>query len=95
MPLLKRIAAVAGQTVCECDGAVSINGRTIARALPVDERGRRMAAWRGCGRLPNGEIFVLIRGAPTSLDRRYFGPTPIRAVIGRVTPLWPPGRRTR
>nr|MBW4093685.1 conjugal transfer protein TraF [Pseudomonadota bacterium] len=54
-----------------------------------------LAAWSGCGRLPNGEIFVLIPSVPTSLDGRYFGPTPIRAVIGRVTPLWLSERQTR
>ena len=95
VPLLKRVAAVAGQTVCERDGEVSIDGRAVARALPVDGRGRTLAAWSGCGRLPTGEIFVLIPSVPTSLHGRYFGPTPIRAVIGRVTPLWLPGRRTR
>ena len=95
VPLLKRVAAVAGQTVCERDGEVSIDGRAVARALPVDGRGRSLAAWSGCGRLPTGEIFVLIPSVPTSLDGRYFGPTPIRAVIGRVTPLWLPGGRTR
>ena len=95
VPLLKRVAAVAGQTVCERDGEVSIDGRAVARALPVDGRGRSLAAWSGCGRLPTGEIFVLIPSVPTSLDERYFGPTPIRAVIGRVTPLWLPRGRTR
>ena len=95
VPLLKRVVAVAGQAVCERDREVSIDGRTIARALPVDGRGRSLAAWSGCGSLPTGEIFVLIPGVPTSLYGRYFGPTPIRAVIGRVTPLWLPGGRTR
>ena len=95
VPLLKRVAAVAGQTVCERDREVSVDGRAIAHALPVDGRGRKLAAWSGCGRLPNGEIFVLIQSVPTSLDGRYFGPTPIRAVIGRVTPLWLPGGRAR
>ena len=95
VPLLKRVAAVAGQTVCERDHEVSVDGRAIAHALAVDGRGRKLVAWSGCGRLPTGEIFVLIPSVPTSLDGRYFGPTPIRAVIGRVTPLWLPGRRTR
>ena len=95
VPLLKRVAAVAGQAVCERDGKVSVDGRTVARALPVDGRGRRLAAWSGCGRLPNDEIFVLIPSVPTSLDGRYFGPTPIRTVIGRVTSLWLPGGQTR
>ena len=95
VPLLKRVAAVAGQAVCERDGEVAVDGCAVARALPVDGSGRRLAAWSGCGRLPNGEIFVLIPSVPTSLDGWYFGPTPIRAVIGRVTPLWLPGGRTR
>jgi conjugative transfer signal peptidase TraF len=95
VPLLKRVAAVAGDTVCEHHGEISIDGRAVARALPVDGRGRRLAAWSGCGRLPTGEIFVLIPSVPTALDGRYFGPTPIRAVIGRVTPLWLAGGRTR
>ena len=86
---------LAGETLYEREGRVSIDGRTAAHALPVDGRGRRLIAWSGCGRLPNGEIFVLIPSVPTSLDGRYFGPTPIRAVIGRVAPLWLPGRRTR
>ena len=92
VPLLKRVAATAGQSVCERDGEVSIDGHAVAHALPVDGRRRRLTAWSGCGRLPNGEIFVLIPSVPTSLDGRYFGPTPLHAVIGRVTPLWLPGR---
>ncbi len=95
VPLLKRVAAVAGQTVCEHDGEVAIDGHPLARALPVDGQGRRLVAWSGCHSLAKGEIFVLIPSVPTSLDGRYFGPTPISAVIGRATPLWLPGRQTR
>ena len=42
VPLLKRVAAVAGQTICERDREVSIDGRAIAHALPVDGCGRRL-----------------------------------------------------
>jgi len=38
---------------------------------------------------------MLIPSVPTALDGRYLEPRPIRAVIGRVTPLWLPGGRTR
>lgn len=91
VPLLKRVAAIAGQTVCEQHGQVSIDGHHVANALVRDGRGRRLIAWIGCGRLRPGFIFVLIPNVPTSLDGRYFGRTPIGSVIGRVTPLWIPG----
>ena len=91
VPLLKRVAAVAGQIVCERGGQVSIDGRHVAEALKRDGRGRRLVAWTGCGPLRPGSIFVLIPNVPTSLDGRYFGPTPISSIIGRVTPLWTPG----
>ena len=91
VPLLKRVAAVAGQTVCEGGGKVSIDGHHVADALKRDGRGRRLVAWTGCGPLRPGSIFVLIPNVPTSLDGRYFGPTPISSIIGRVTPLWTPG----
>jgi len=40
--LLKRVATVAGQTIRERDREVSIDGRAIAHALPVDGCGRRL-----------------------------------------------------
>ena len=88
VPLLKRVVAVAGQGVCERDGVLSIDGRHVADALPTDGRGRPLVAWSGCRQLRDGEAFVLMVEVPASLDGRYFGPTPIRSVIGRATPLW-------
>lgn len=88
VPLLKRIAATTGQTVCEQNGRVSIDGRYLASALPVDVRGRPLAAWSGCRRLRADEIFVLMADVPTSLDGRYFGPTATMSLIGCAQPLW-------
>jgi hypothetical protein len=65
VPLLKRVAAVAGQTVCERDSEVSIDGGAVADALPVDGRGHKITPWSGCGKLSNGEIFMLIPCVPT------------------------------
>jgi conjugative transfer signal peptidase TraF len=86
--LLKRVVAVADQRVCERDGVLSIDGRRVANALPTDGRGRPLVAWSGCRRLCDGELFALMADVLVSLDGRYFGPTPIRSVIGRATPLW-------
>jgi len=93
VPLLKRVVAVAGQGVCERDGVLSIDSQHVANALPTDGRGRPLVAWSGCRRLCDGELFVLMATVPGSLDGRYFGPTPIRSVIGRATPLWILGKQ--
>jgi conjugative transfer signal peptidase TraF len=88
VPMLKRIAAVSGQLICEQDGKLSIDGRHVADALPADGRGRPLIPWRGCRRLQDGEVFLLMADIPASLDGRYLGPTPIRSVLGRAVPLW-------
>ena len=93
VPLLKRIAATAGQIVCEQDGMVSIDGRHVADALPADGRGRPLIPWRGCRPLRDGEVFLLMADVPASLDGRYLGPTSVGSVLGRATPLWPAGAR--
>lgn len=86
--LLKRVVAVAGQSVCERDGVLSIDERHVADALPTDGQGRPLVAWSGCRPLRDGEVFVLMATVLASLDGRYFGPTPVRSVVGRATPLW-------
>lgn len=88
VPLLKRVRAVAGTSVCAHDGALFIAGAHVVDTLPVDAAGRPLAAWRGCRTLATGEILVLNPGVPTSLDGRYLGPSPLSAVVGRAVPLW-------
>lgn len=90
VPLLKHVAAVAGQRVCRSGGVVSIDGAVAATALQRDRRGRPLPIWDGCYALGADEIFAL--NAPSdSLDSRYFGPLPTTSIIGRATPLWLPG----
>jgi conjugative transfer signal peptidase TraF len=93
VPLLKRVVAVAGQSVCERDGVLSIDGRYVADVLATDGRGRPLVAWSGCRPLRDGEVFVLMATVPASLDGRYLGPTPIRSVVGRATRLWIAGEQ--
>ena len=93
VPLLKPIAAVAGMHVCEQDGRLAIDGRFVAIALPADGMHRSMTSWIGCRTLVANEIFALNPAVRTSLDGRYFGPSPIAAVLGRAIPLWTWGAR--
>ena len=87
VPLLKHVAAKAGQTVCRIDDAVSVDGRPVAVARVRDTRDRPLPVWRGCRTLEPGEMFLLNPSVPESLDSRYFGPLPASTIIGRATPL--------
>lgn len=88
VPLVKRIAAVGGDTVCAIHRAITIDGRHVADQLVADSRGRPLPIWSGCQTLRPDEIFLLMQGVPDSFDGRYFGPIPVSAVIGRLVPLW-------
>lgn len=88
VPLLKRIAAVTGSTICRHGAAVAIDGQQQAMALTVDRLGRPMPVWSGCHVLGAAEVFLLIGDHPASLDGRYFGATERAAVVGRAIPIW-------
>jgi conjugative transfer signal peptidase TraF len=87
VPLVKRVAAVAGDRVCAIRGRVRINGRAVAVQHRVDGRGRIMPRWHGCLTLSGGAVFLLM-DAPDSFDGRYFGPTAPGDVIGKARLLW-------
>ncbi|MGA0603870.1 S26 family signal peptidase [Caulobacter sp. KR2-114] len=88
VPLLKGVAAVAGQRVCRTGDIVTVDGRPTARARKRDRLGRSLPTWLGCRRLAVGEVFLLNPAAPDSFDGRYFGPTEVGDVLGRATLLW-------
>jgi conjugative transfer signal peptidase TraF len=87
VPLLKRVAAVAGQEVCRKAERITVDGALVARASARDGRGRRLPVWSGCRLLGAGELFLL-NPPRTSLDGRYFGPSPAADLLGRAEPLW-------
>ncbi len=88
VPLLKHVAAKAGQRVCRVGAVVSVDARPVATARARDGQGRPLPVWQGCRTLQTGELLLLNPAHPDSLDGRYFGPLPASAVIGRATPLW-------
>ena len=87
VPMLKRIAALPGQTVCRHGENVSIDAVHVADAHPRDRSGRPLPVWRGCRLVPPHSLFV-INAAPDSFDSRYFGPIPDAGLIGRAQPLF-------
>jgi conjugative transfer signal peptidase TraF len=88
VPLLKRAGALGGMRVCEHGGDVTIEGRHVVNALPIDGRGRPMTSWSGCRALSDREFFALNADVPTSLDGRYFGPSLLSSALGRAIPVW-------
>ncbi len=87
VPLVKRVAAVPGDTVCEADGQIFVNGRWVAWRHPHDGRGRPMAGWHGCRTLGDGALFLLM-DARDSFDGRYFGPTNAADIVGKASLIW-------
>jgi len=87
-PLLKRVAGLPGQKICRDELAVSVDGIVMAQAREREHLGRPLPTWRGCFPLLPGQVFLLNRDAPASLDGRYFGAFPAVAVIGRAVPIW-------
>jgi conjugative transfer signal peptidase TraF len=90
VPLVKRIAALAGDTVCTQGSAIVIAGRFVSTRLAADGKARRLPAWSGCRTLRPGEVFLLMAKVRDSFDGRYFGPTRASQIVGTLEPLWTP-----
>ena len=88
VPLIKHVAAIAGQTVCRIGATIRIDGDVIAQARERDRLGRPLPVWRGCQTLDDGAVFLLNRDVPDSMDGRYFGPLSRATIVGRAVPLW-------
>jgi conjugative transfer signal peptidase TraF len=88
VPVLKRIAADPGATVCRNGAIVTIDAVIAARALPRDRAGRPLPDWRGCHRLGPDEVFLLSGTDPAAFDGRYFGPVLTTLIQAEAHPLW-------
>lgn len=88
VPILKRIGAVAPQSVCVREQAVHVDGTMVATARTHDGERQPMQAWQQCRQLATGELFLLSDTNPASFDSRYFGPIAASAVLGIARPLW-------
>lgn len=87
VPLVKRVAAAAGDEVCALGQEIFVNGRWAAVRRVVDGEGRAMPMWTGCVRLRGRQLFLLT-DAPESFDGRYFGVTEGADIVGKARLLW-------
>jgi signal peptidase I len=89
--LLKRVVAVAGDTVGLEDGVLVVNGRRIRE--PFVDYPSIDSVYFGPVRVRAGTVFVMGDNRANSEDSRDFGAVPTDRIIGRaVARIWPPGR---
>lgn len=88
VPLVKQVAAAAGDEVCALGQDIFVNGNWIAERRAADAANRRMPWWNGCVRLRGRQLFLLMSGSPASFDGRYFGVTDAPQVVGKARLLW-------
>jgi len=88
VPMLKRVLALPGQTVCRNGLTIAVDGIDVGQAQERDGRGRPLPVWHGCRVIADGDVFVMNWQSTDSLDGRYFGPIPASAVIGTAVPVW-------
>ena len=88
VPLIKRVLALPGQTVCRNELLITVDGIDMGAALERDSRDRPLPSWQGCLIIGPGELFLMNWDEPSSLDGRYFGLIPSSAIVGRALPVW-------
>ncbi len=88
--LIKRVVAVAGDTVGLEDGRLVVNGTALDEKFVNYDL--TDATYFGPVTVPSGTVFTMGDNRPNSIDSRTFGPVPTKNLLGRVTlTIWPPG----
>ena len=88
IPMLKRVLALPGQTVCRDDLTITVDRTRVGEARERDSRGRPLPVWQGCRVVREDEVFLMNWQSAGSLDGRYFGSLPTAAIVGRAEPLF-------
>jgi conjugative transfer signal peptidase TraF len=88
VPMLKRVLALPGQTVCRKGLTISVDAIDMGDALSRDSHGRPLPNWQGCHVVGADELFLMNWQSEDSLDGRYFGLFPQSSVIGKALPVW-------
>jgi conjugative transfer signal peptidase TraF len=86
IPLLKPVAAVAGESVCVDGGLLWIQGLPYGR-VHTEAQGQPLPHLaNGCTTIPDAMVFVA-SPVPQSLDSRYFDSVAVTDILATATPL--------
>lgn len=88
--LLKRVHAVAGDTVLIDRSGISVNGELLANSAPIhtDARGAALPQYRLDAVLGESEFLLLSDLNPHSFDARYFGVIERAQMVHVVRPIF-------
>jgi conjugative transfer signal peptidase TraF len=75
-PLLKRVAAVEGATLCVSGNGSTLNGANVGELAASDSNGAKLPRFSGCQTVPTNHFVALGESTPHSFDSRYFGALP-------------------
>lgn len=90
--LIKRVIAVAGQTVDVADGQVVVDGEPLDEPY-VHGKVTEPGSIELPTTVPDGSVWLMGDNRPESGDSRFFGPRPISTVRGRAFwTYWPLNR---
>ncbi len=90
LPMLKHVAAHAGDTVQLDAAGIHVNGLLLPNTAVQthDSGGRLMPAYAsGEYHVAPGELWLYSNRVPNSFDSRYFGPVPQRNIIANLKPI--------
>ena len=93
-PVLKHVAAIAGDTVVVGAAGLAVHGRVLAhsRALERDALGRpARAVAAGVHAVRPGTAWLWSPYSIHSYDSRYYGGVPIAGWVGTARPIWVAG----
>ncbi len=91
---IKRIIAVGGQTVDIQSGMVYVDGQKLQEPY-LDPLVRDDYSAKRKVTVPAGSVYLMGDNRPNSRDSRYFGPQPIRRILGRAFVIYWPLERIR
>lgn len=81
---VKRVVAMAGDTVDIRDGKLYVNGMAETDAFVLGETLPESETFVYPITVPDGHVFVLGDNRPESVDSRYFGPVNLQQITGVV-----------
>lgn len=94
---MKRVGAVAGDTVC-ADKELTIRTASVGETAQFirvgaiadsDSQGQPLPRMlSGCTRIPDGYFLPIGDGLPNSYDGRYYGFVPVSLIEATMRPLW-------
>ena len=86
--LLKRVVAVPGHEVCFREQRIFLQGEYFGQRSLVDSQGRAMPQLTGCHTVQPGQVWVMLKDQPLSLDSRYFGAVDTATIYGKAVPVF-------